>query len=161
FAFKFKNLVRPLGLARLGFPCLLTGTGMAFPWQTLRDVKLASGNIVEDMQMGLDLAAAGHPPRLCSDARVSGDLPGSEQAAVGQRKRWEHGHLQTLFTQVPRLTAAAVRRGKPSLFGLALELSVPPLSLLFLLWAVVLAAAIGLWELGGSPWPGVVLAGGG
>src|SRR5437870_4539713 len=30
-AFRFKNLVRPLGLHNLRLPCLLTGTGMAFP----------------------------------------------------------------------------------------------------------------------------------
>src|SRR5437588_325245 len=30
FAFLFKNGVRPLGLRRLGLPCLLTGTGLAF-----------------------------------------------------------------------------------------------------------------------------------
>ena len=31
-----KNRVRPLGLHALGLPCLLTGTGMAFPWQVIR-----------------------------------------------------------------------------------------------------------------------------
>src|SRR5947209_2702520 len=31
-AFLVKNWVRPRGLFRLGLPCLLTGTGMAFPW---------------------------------------------------------------------------------------------------------------------------------
>ena len=30
--FLIRNVVRPLGLARLGVPCLLTGAGMAFPW---------------------------------------------------------------------------------------------------------------------------------
>jgi hypothetical protein len=30
-AFLLKNLVRPSGLKQLGFPSLLTGTGMAFP----------------------------------------------------------------------------------------------------------------------------------
>src|SRR5688572_3435370 len=58
-AFVVKNQVRPRGLSRLGLPCLLTGTGMAFPWQIIRDAPLASGNIVEDMQLGLDLAVAG------------------------------------------------------------------------------------------------------
>ena len=32
FAFMIKNTVRPLGLNRLGLPCSLMGTGMAFPW---------------------------------------------------------------------------------------------------------------------------------
>ncbi len=161
FAFRFKNVVRPLGLSRLGAPCLLTGSGMAFPWQILRDASLASGNIVEDMRLGVDLAVAGHPPRLCPQAWVSSELPTGGAAAVAQRKRWEHGHVQTLLTQVPRLVAAAVRRGRPGLLGLALELSVPPLSLLFLLWAAVLAGAVGLWLAEGSPLPAAVLAGGG
>jgi cellulose synthase/poly-beta-1,6-N-acetylglucosamine synthase-like glycosyltransferase len=162
FAFTFKNVVRPLGLNRLGAACLLTGSGMAFPWHILRDARLASGNIVEDMQLGLDLAVAGHPPRLCPQARVSSELPASDRVAVGQRRRWEHGHLQTLLTQVPRLLVAAVRRGRPGLVGLALELSVPPLSLLFLLWAVVLAGAVAFWRFAeGSPLPALVAAGGG
>jgi cellulose synthase/poly-beta-1,6-N-acetylglucosamine synthase-like glycosyltransferase len=162
FAFTFKNLVRPLGLARLGAPCLLTGSGMAFPWPVLSQAPLASGNIVEDLQLGLDLAAAGHLPRLCPDARVTSGLPADEQAALNQRRRWEHGYMQTLLTQVPRLVAAALRQRRPALLGLALELSVPPLSLLFLLWAAVLAAAALAWQLGGaSPLPAAVLAGSG
>src|SRR5205085_11222499 len=62
YAFRFKNVVRPLGLRRLGLPCLLTGSGMAVPWAILRNAPLASGNIVEDMRLGIDLALAGHPP---------------------------------------------------------------------------------------------------
>ena len=64
-AFLVKNLVRPIGLKQLGFPSLLTGTGMAFPWSIIRSVSLASGNIVEDMQMSLDLAIAGLPTVFC------------------------------------------------------------------------------------------------
>ena len=56
-AFLVKNLVRPSGLKQLGFPSLLTGTDMAFPWSIIRSVSLASDNIVEDMQMSLDVAA--------------------------------------------------------------------------------------------------------
>ena len=41
-AFLVKNQVRPRGLARLGLPCLLTGTGMAFPWAVIRGAPLAS-----------------------------------------------------------------------------------------------------------------------
>src|SRR5205085_5481634 len=89
FAFKFKNVVRPLGLDRLGAPCLLTGTGMAFPWAVLRGASLATGNIVEDMRLGIDLAAAGHPPRLCAEAHVRSALPAGGRAAVAQRRRWE------------------------------------------------------------------------
>ena len=33
FAWRVRNWVRPLGLAALGLPCPLMGTGMAFPWE--------------------------------------------------------------------------------------------------------------------------------
>jgi cellulose synthase/poly-beta-1,6-N-acetylglucosamine synthase-like glycosyltransferase len=160
-AFLYKNLVRPLGLVRLGIPSLLTGSGMAFPWAVLSSVDMGSGNIVEDMKLGIDLAIAGHAPKFCPTAQVGGDLPVSRRAAVTQRTRWEHGHLQTLLTQVPRLIGAAMRQQRPGLLGLALELSVPPLSILFLLWAVAGAAAVGGWALGGSALPAIVLAGAG
>jgi len=132
-AFMVKNLVRPSGLRRMGGPCLLTGTGMAFPWEVISRAKLASGNIVEDMQLGLDLALAGHAPLFCEQARVTGKLPEQNAAATTQRTRWEHGHLQTLFTQVPRLIKGAFKHRKLSAFALALELCVPPLSLLVMM----------------------------
>ena len=141
FAFRVKNLVRPLGLGRLGLPCLLT-TGVAYPWSVIRVVSLGSGNLVEDMQVGIDLAIAGYPARLCPSARVTGILPGVDSAADTQRTRWEHGHLQTMLTQVPRLLAQGIGRGSPKLLGLALELAVPPLSLLVLVWIVLSAAAV-------------------
>lgn len=160
-AFMVKNLVRPSGLGRLGLPCLLTGTGMAFPWPVIRRAKLASGNIVEDMQLGLDLALAGHAPLFCEQARVTGKLPEQRRAAVSQRTRWEHGHLQTLFTQVPRLIKGAVRRRSFFAFALALELAVPPLSLLVMLFIAAIGAALLAAKYGAS-WvaPNLLLGGG-
>jgi cellulose synthase/poly-beta-1,6-N-acetylglucosamine synthase-like glycosyltransferase len=157
FAFLFKNLVRPLGLTRLGLPCLLTGAGMAFPWPVLQKAHLASGNIVEDMQLGLDLACNGQPPTFCAQAHVDGVLPAGREAASRQRTRWEHGHLRTLLTQTPRLVLAALFRRRLDLLGLALELSVPPLSLLGLLYGVAWL----LWFAWPAPLAGMVLAGGG
>ena len=55
-----KNFVRLKGLANLDLPCLLYGTGMAFPWSVISTVFLANGNIVEDMQLAIDLAIAGY-----------------------------------------------------------------------------------------------------
>lgn len=141
-AFLVKNWVRPLGLHHLGMPCLLTGTGMAFPWKSLQHVSLANGNIVEDMQVGLDLALAGYPPVLCPEARVTSQLPQNESASQSQRTRWEHGHLKTLLTQVPRLFKGAIAQQRLDLLGLAFDLCVPPLSLLVLLWGGVFAFAV-------------------
>ena len=56
------------------------------------------------------------------------------------------------------MAAAAFRRGRLDLLGLALELSVPPLAMLFLLWAAALTALAGGWWAGGSSLPALVLA---
>jgi cellulose synthase/poly-beta-1,6-N-acetylglucosamine synthase-like glycosyltransferase len=161
FALTFKNLVRPLGLYRLGMPCLLCGSGMAFPWGVIRKADLGTGNIVEDMKLGIDLALAGHPARFCPEARfVSDDAP-TLDAAAKRRTRWEHGHVATILTQAPRLLAGALRSGKVSLVALALELAVPPLSLLFFIQAFLGAACLLSWQLGGSALPALIWASGG
>jgi cellulose synthase/poly-beta-1,6-N-acetylglucosamine synthase-like glycosyltransferase len=146
-AFKMKNLVRPTGLQQLGQPCLLTGSGMAFPWSVIHQAPIASGNIVEDMQLGLDLAIAGNSPVFCPAANVTGRLPQQQQVAKNQRKRWEHGHLQTLITQVPRLIRVSVVQRRFELLVLALDLCVPPLSLLVTIWAIAMVGSLltGAW----------------
>ena len=137
FAFLVKNRVRPQGLHVLRQPCLLTGTGMAFPWKTIRNAPLASGNIVEDMQLSLDLALEGSPVSFLPNSLVRSVLPGQREAAVSQRTRWEHGHLNTLLTQVPRLLRGSIVQRRIDLLSLALDLAVPPLALLVMLWGAV------------------------
>lgn len=145
FAFCLKNQARPLGAQSFGIPSHLTGTGMAFPWGIIRQARLATGNIVEDMQLGIDLAIAGYPAKLCPDALVTGTLPDASSAATTQRTRWEHGHLQMILQNVPKLLWQAIRQRRLELIGLALDLAVPPLALLVSAWAVVtLAAGVGL-----------------
>jgi cellulose synthase/poly-beta-1,6-N-acetylglucosamine synthase-like glycosyltransferase len=143
FAWRLKNALRPQGAARLGWPCLLTGSGMAFRRAQLDTVTLASPNIVEDMQLGLDLARAGHAPCFEAGALITSRFADGTHAAAVQRRRWEHGHLATLAHEAPRLLAMALRRRSRALAGLALELAVPPLaSLALALLALSLAAAL-------------------
>jgi glycosyltransferase involved in cell wall biosynthesis len=134
FAWLVKNKVRPIAVNKLTLPVTLTGTGMAFPWKVITDINVAHGNIVEDMQLGIDCTLVGFPPMLCEQAIVYSDFPeqGSE-AEDTQRIRWEHGHLITIIQQVPKLITLAIIRKDWRLFGLALDIGVPPLSLLVLL----------------------------
>ncbi|WP_229641598.1 glycosyltransferase family 2 protein [Waterburya agarophytonicola] len=153
-----KNHVRLKGLARLSLPCLLYGTGMAFPWSVISSVSLANANLVEDMQLAIDLAISGYPPLYCSDAKVTGILPQEQQTAKTQRTRWEHGHLQTLMTQVPRLLKAAVKQRRWGLLVLALDLGVPPLSLLVMFWLAAMVTALVLWIFSGA-WVSALILG--
>ncbi len=151
-----KNWVRLAGLSQMGLHAILGGTGMAFPWAVLQKVSLASGNIVEDMQVSVDLAIAGVSPIFCANARVTGILPQRMGAATSQRTRWEHGHLQTLVTQVPRLVQAAIQQRRWDLGIFALDLSIPPLSLLVLLWLTLAGVALLAAEFGGFLLPAIV-----
>ena len=139
FAWRVKNWVRPLGLGSLGLPCQMVGTGMAFPWLVIRTADLASGWIVEDLKLGLDLAAAGHPPLFCPSARVTSQFAASARGADIQRSRWEHGHIMTILKLAPRMLCIAIARANFSLLALTLDLAVPPLSLLALLLILMFA----------------------
>ncbi|MBB1162522.1 glycosyltransferase [Piscinibacter sp. SJAQ100] len=141
FAWAVKNSLRPRGSARLGAPCLLTGTGMAFPWESLAGVSLASGHIVEDMKLGLDLAAIGRAPRYLAQARVWSYFAPEDASRGNQRTRWEHGHLSTLIHELPTLLRAAWQRRDVGLIYLAADLAVPPLALLVMALSSVTAAA--------------------
>jgi cellulose synthase/poly-beta-1,6-N-acetylglucosamine synthase-like glycosyltransferase len=144
FAWRVKNHARPLGLHRAGLPCQLMGTGMAFPWELIRNAPLASGHIVEDLQLGLDLAMAGVPPMFCPEARVTSQFAANTEGANSQRTRWEHGHLQLIGTRVPRLLWSAIRRRHMGTLALGLDLLVPPLALLALLVGVTTVGGIAL-----------------
>jgi cellulose synthase/poly-beta-1,6-N-acetylglucosamine synthase-like glycosyltransferase len=137
FAFRVRNRVRPEGLARLGLPCQLTGSGMALPWTLARSAAPLRDQLVEDMAMGLDLACQGHPPLRCGDALVTSELPTGAAAQAAQRRRWEHGQLALLPRFVPKLIAGSIKRLNPGLFALALDLAVPPLALHVLLLGVL------------------------
>jgi cellulose synthase/poly-beta-1,6-N-acetylglucosamine synthase-like glycosyltransferase len=155
------NLVRPLGLARLGISGRLLGTGMALPWPVVEAVGPPGGSIVEDMQWGIDLAVAGRGPLFCPEAVVSSALPAGSAAFRSQRTRWEQGHLRTAFRQAPRLLVEAVRQGRPGLFGMACDLAIPPLALLAAWWLLGLTLAGGAWLLGAAWLPAGLLAGAG
>ena len=137
FAWVVKNQARPLGYTRLGLPCQLMGTGMAFPWAIISGSQLANSNLVEDMQLGIDLALTGNPPLFYEDALVTSYFPTTAKAQSTQRTRWEHGHLGMIFSQVPRLLAQGlIKRNKDSL-AMALDLCVPPLALLVMLLSIL------------------------
>jgi cellulose synthase/poly-beta-1,6-N-acetylglucosamine synthase-like glycosyltransferase len=142
FAWRVKNWLRPLGLRVRGLPCQLMGTGMAFPWDVIRSADLASGWIVEDLKLGLELALAGHPPLFCPSAHVTSVFPSSVAGAASQRRRWEQGHINTVLKIAPRFLYLAIARRNWGLLALTLDLAIPPLSLLGMLVVGMFAIAI-------------------
>jgi cellulose synthase/poly-beta-1,6-N-acetylglucosamine synthase-like glycosyltransferase len=153
FAWVVKNRVRPLGLYNLGLPCQLMGTGMAFSWAHISNAQLNTGHIVEDMQLGIDLARSGHPPLFCPDALVTSTFPTSRTGLQAQRTRWEHGQLGVMVRQVPRLATQAITHKNGPLFAMALDLCIPPLALLTLLLTALWASSGALLLLGHAQLP--------
>jgi cellulose synthase/poly-beta-1,6-N-acetylglucosamine synthase-like glycosyltransferase len=150
FACALKNEARPLGLSRLGLPCQLTGSGMAFPWCVIRAARLASGQIVEDLQLGIELTRSGTPPLFCPTARVTSELPTASAAIQSQRLRWEHGHLAAIVREGPRLLLGSLARGNLPGVALATDLMVPPLALLLLLIGAHWLVGLTLYAAGGA-----------
>ncbi len=153
-----RNLVRPLGLARLGQSCPLLGTGMAFPWSVIRAVNVANDHLLEDLKLGLDLTIAGHRPLFCPAAKVTGYLPQQLQAAKSQRTRWEHGHLQLIQTYIPILLGEAVSQKRFGLLVSVLDLCVPPLALLTVIWSVLMAVSLLFTVVLGALWMPAAIA---
>jgi cellulose synthase/poly-beta-1,6-N-acetylglucosamine synthase-like glycosyltransferase len=151
FAWRVKNWIRPLGMERLGLPTQLVGTGMAFPLSLLLERDLGNSRLAEDTALGIALASEGYPPLFMSEARVHSHFPLSQAASEQQRQRWEKGHLDNIVDLVPGALAKSLRDGNLGLAALAIDMAVPPLSLLVLITTVCVilgGVAVGL---GASP----------
>jgi len=157
FTLWFKNHIRPLGSLRVGLPCQLTGSGMAFPWKVIRKVNVANQSLAEDTTLGLDLAYNGHPPIFCPEARIDGHVPKSWGTMVQQRRRWEQGYLESILSNAPKMTLRSITSFRPGLLWSALDLCIPPLALLGMAWGVVTMLAFALAWLGASLLPAILL----
>lgn len=157
-ALTVRNRVRPRGLRRLGLPCPLTGSGMAFAWPLLQAMPSLGDNLVEDMVLGLELALRGSPPTSLETVTITSQLPSGQKAQLTQRRRWECGHLDALWHYGPRLLWAALAQRRLDLMAMALDLLVPPLALLSMLLTGVGLAAVVHVLLGGSLVPLATLA---
>jgi phenylalanine-4-hydroxylase len=136
FAWRVKNWIRPLGLGLFGLPTQLFGTGMAFPFSLLAGRDLGNSRLAEDCALGIALASAGYPPLFVSEARVHSHFPVSQVGSEQQRQRWEKGHLDNIVDLVPGALAKSLRDRNLGLAALAIDMAVPPLSLLVLVTAL-------------------------
>jgi hypothetical protein len=152
FAWRVKNWIRPLGLKLFGLPTQLFGTGMAFPFCLLVGRDLGNSRLAEDCALGIALASAGYPPLFVSEARVRSHFPSSQVGSDSQRQRWERGHLENIIDLVPGALVGSLRRRSIDLAALAIDMAVPPLSLLVLVTAFcVILGGAAFVLLGASP----------
>ncbi|MFN0024852.1 MAG: glycosyltransferase family 2 protein [Parvularculaceae bacterium] len=129
FAWLLMNRVRMEGLQALGGFSRITGSGAAFPWKLISTRVLATGEIVEDLALTVSLVEVGAAPMLDTGAVVETTLASSASGAATQRARWELGSLRLALRKSGGLMASAVM-GKPRNMLMALDLLVPPLTVL-------------------------------
>lgn len=159
FAWTVKTFVRPLGYSHLGLPCQLMGTGMALPWSIVSSVHLATGHLAEDQKLSADLALIGKAALFCPEVQVNSWFPPSKEGKRIQRTRWEHGHLAMIIEYFPRLLGRAIIERNLPLLAIALDLSVPPLSLLALVIAMMQGITFSWFAITSSTAPLFVSAG--
>ncbi|WP_337190914.1 glycosyltransferase family 2 protein [Qipengyuania algicida] len=156
FAMLVKNLFRSRGMQRLGGAALLTGTGMALPWQRIANAKLATGSIVEDLALGIELTREGYPPYLVEHAHVR-SAPADMRDALQQRKRWEHGFLDCLKNLALPVFSKGLKRWSRAEILLGLHLMVPPLALTMAVASMSFVVVCLLGWLGAQIAPAVIL----
>jgi len=129
FAFFVKNRIRQRGIQRLGGAAILTGSGMAFPWAPYAALDLATGNVVEDLAIGIGLIELGQPAAYFDGATVRSDCS-SDDGSSTQRARWEGGFLAMARRHGLGLLGSGIARGNWARFWMGVHLCVPPLSML-------------------------------
>ncbi len=130
FAWFFRIAVRFVGDRCLGLPVMIMGTGMAFRFEDAARLNLASGDIVEDMKMTLDLATRKKYPELLYDVKVESEFPQDSTAQDQQKTRWEHGHLELILHVLPKHFFQALLQRDIKMLGLILSMGVLPMTLL-------------------------------
>lgn len=159
FAFFVKNIVRQRALQRLVGRAHLLGTGMAFPWPLFERANLATSSVVEDLQLGIDLARTGSGPLFVEQSLVVSPAE-SEENTLAQRKRWEGGYLKTAVQAAPLEVRLAISRLSLGDVWAAINLLIPPVALLLALDLIGAAIGFTLWFISAaSPVPLLCLIG--
>lgn len=129
-AFGMFHVVRSAGRENLGVSCGLRGNGMCFATDLLEEVPHDAFSVVEDLEYGVRLGERGHRVHYAGEAHVYGEMVASEKASRSQRARWEGGRLQMAKRHAVPLIVRAVKERDPVLADLAMDILVPPLSVL-------------------------------
>jgi glycosyltransferase involved in cell wall biosynthesis len=141
-AYEFISHLRPLGRSALGLSAGLRGNGMCiardyaarFPWD--------SDSLTEDYELHGRLLAAGLRVAFAPDAIVRTELPQSLDVARMQSERWERGRLDAMRRHVPGLLAEGLRHGSWASIDGAIELLIPPFSILIALMLGLLGLSV-------------------
>jgi 1,2-diacylglycerol 3-beta-glucosyltransferase len=129
-AFLLVNRARPAGRSVLGLPASLSGNGMLFSRQVLRENPWTAFSATEDVEYTLRLRLGGIGPAFARGAILRSAPAPHARAAEEQQLRWEGGQFHLARRYVPRLVARALRERRPGLLDAAMDVALPPLGFL-------------------------------
>ena len=142
FAWLFINQIRMRGLQNLFDVTRFTGAGIAAPWSAISTINTATGQIVEDLALTFELIDQGNSPLLLADAVVTSEFPQQEDAQMKQSARWSIGSLAYGFRSAAAWLMRGLVKGRLQLVGAAIDLMIPPLTILAALILAVMALSI-------------------
>lgn len=149
-AFTAFHVVRSTARERLGLSSGLRGNGMAFTRSILEQVPHDAFSRTEDLEFGIRLGLRGVRVAFAGEATVFGEMPERREVAAVQRQRWMGGRMEIARAHLPALLKGALARRSPMLADLAVDLLVPPVSLLIAALAAGSAAALAVVLLGAA-----------
>jgi len=141
-AFALFNHLRPLGRMRLGWSAGLKGNGMCFRREIFERFGWGSYSLAEDVEYHLELVAAGIHVWYVPEAVVEAEMPVTLGQARSQQARWERGRLDIARGRMRPLLRGFLRDRDLARIDAAMEIMLPPLSIL--LGAIVVALTLAL-----------------
>ncbi len=143
--FALNRNLRYRGRSRLGWTSNLLGTGMCFSREIIEKYGWNTTTMVEDLEYEMMLQLHGVRVLFADKARLSVELHKSVNLSQEQRTRWDMGKFTVRNTYLPKLLQEGIKRRDISYFDSAMELLLPPFSLL----CVIVLACCGLFALFG------------
>lgn len=157
------HFLRPLGRQTLGASAGIEGNGVCLTRASLSRVPWQTRSVAEDREYHAQLVAAGVHVRFVPKAEVAAIMEPTMEAAESQELRWEGGRFQVAREHVPTLLWAAWRLRSWPCLDAALDLAIPPFSLLAAATGLMTGAHTIAWLAGGSVasaalWGGLLVA---
>lgn len=131
--FALNRNLRYCGRSRLGWTSNLMGTGMCFLREVIAEHGWNTKTMVEDIEYEMFLHLQGIRVLFAPDARINVELHKSVSQSEGQRTRWDMGKFEVRNMYLPQLLKEGLRKRDISCFDSAMELLLPPFSLLCVL----------------------------
>ncbi|MCP4605959.1 MAG: glycosyltransferase family 2 protein [Proteobacteria bacterium] len=148
---------RSLARERMGLSVGLRGNGMCFSTNLIKNHPHRAFSLVEDIEYGIELGLSGIRVAFAQEAYVLGEMVAKGNTAVSQRQRWERGRWDLTKKYFPILLSKAYHGKSLLLWDLAMDLLVPPLSYIGLMFFLGLGLECTLYLVTGNIHPSFYL----